>query len=311
VGRLTLDGDALANYVTALLGGWPASAAQPTHTVVWAVDHGPADITRVMRTTIAARVQRDLAADDEIGPNARYFDGAEGQATAGALYQALADHSPAFVLTTSHGKTGPLGDHDALVRDLGLPVDGDYATVDPARVLEAWQPDGAVWYAHACCSAGSDGSTIYRGLLEPGSWVDQVLTGIAGAGTHVAPLPEALLGATRPLRAFIGHVEPTFDWTIKNPHNGQRLTATICTALYDKFFTPQPVGLALREVYALVGELFGQRDTAYRDFDAGADTAAVAMATTLAARDRQSMVILGDPTVAVPPLPSRTRSSAR
>ena len=42
-----------------------------------------------------------------------------------------------------------------------------------------------------------------------------------------------------------------------------------------------------------------------RAFDDGEDTAGVAMATTLAARDRQSMVVLGDPTVGLPPLPSR------
>ena len=32
------------------------------------------------------------------------------------------------------------------------------------------------------------------------------------------------------------------------------------------------------------------------------------MAAQLGARDRQSMVILGDPTVALPPLPSRAHS---
>ncbi|WP_346618360.1 hypothetical protein [Blastococcus montanus] len=307
VGRLTLTGVGLENYVTALLGNWPGSAARPTHTVVWAADHGPADITRVMRTAIAARVQRSLAGDSEIGAHARYLDGGQHQATAAALYQALGDHHPALVVTTSHGKTGPLTDPAAMVRDLGLPVDDEYSIVDPARVLDAWQPDGAIWYAHACCSAGSDGSTIYAGLLEAGSWVDQVLTGIAGIGAHVAPLPEALLGAPRPLRAFIGHVEPTFDWTIQNPHTGQKLTTSICRGLYDGLFRPAPVGLALREPYSHVGELFAQRDSAYRAFDEGADSAGVAMATTLAARDRQSMVVLGDPTVGVPPLPSRAR----
>ncbi|TKJ17960.1 hypothetical protein [Blastococcus sp. CCUG 61487] len=208
-------------------------------------------------------------------------------------------------MTTSHGKTGPLTDTAATLRDLGLPVDDDYSTLDPARLLDAWQPDGAIWYAHACCSAGSDGSSIYEGLLEPGSWADQVLTGIAGIGAHVAPLPEALLGAPRPLRAFIGHVEPTFDWTIQNPYNGQKLTSSIRTGLYDGLFRPAAVGLALRETYAHVGELFAERDSAYRAFDDGEDTAGVAMATTLAARDRQSMVVLGDPTVGLPPLPSR------
>jgi hypothetical protein len=41
-----------------------------------------------------------------------------------------------------------------------------------------------------------------------------------------------------------------------------------------------------------------------RAFDAGEPTEDVAMATLLGARDRQSMVILGDPTVSLPPQPS-------
>lgn len=306
VGRLSLTGVGLDRYVDALLRDWSGSATQAAHTVVWAVDHGPEDITHVMRQAIAARVQKDLADDPEIGRDALYFDGARGQATAAALGGALADHRPALVVTTSHGKTGPLADPQAMLRDLGLPVDAEYATVDPAALLNGWEPDGAIWYAHACCSAGSDASTIFSGLLDTDSWVDRVLSGVAGLGAHVAPLPEALLGAPRPLRAFVGHVEPTFDWTIKNPHNGQRLTESLCQALYTRLFQPEPLGHALREPYSHVGELYTQRDAAYRAFENGDDTEGIAMATQLAARDRQSMVVLGDPTVALPPLPSRT-----
>jgi hypothetical protein len=305
VGRLTLTGVALERYVTALLGDWDGANVHSTHSVVWAVDHGATDISALMRRTIAQPLQRELAGDAEIGPNAVYLDGSRGEATAAALCSALAQHRPALVVTTSHGKTGPLADRPAMLRDLGLPVDVDFATVTPQVVLDAWQPDGAIWYAHACCSAGSDAKSVFAGLLEDGSTVDRLLRGIAGLGAHVAPLPEALLGAQRPLRAFIGHVEPTFDWTIRNPETGQPLTTSIREALYRRLFQPDPLGYALREAYSHVGELYTQRDAAYRAFDEGEDTEALALATQLAARDRQSMVILGDPTVMLPPLPSR------
>jgi hypothetical protein len=309
VGRLTLTGPGLERYIEALIGEWSGGAARVTHTVVWAVDHGPNDISSLMRRTIAVPLQRMLAADNELGSNALYFDGARGEATSDALCASLADQRPGLVVTTSHGKTGPLGDPVAMLQDLGLPVSGDFSAVAPADILDAWEPDGAVWYAHACCSAGNDAATIFRGLLEPGSRVDRILEGIAELGANVAPLPEALLGAAKPLRAFIGHVEPTFDWTIKNPETGQPLTSSICDALYNRLFQPDPVGFAMREPYSHVGELYVQRDAAYRAFDEGADTEAIAMATQLAARDRQSMVILGDPTVALPPLPSRAQGA--
>ncbi len=302
-GRLSLTGVALENYVSALIGGWPNAAARSTSAVVWAVDHGAQDISHLMRETIAERIQGGLAADGEI--RARYLDGSAGDATRARLCEALADAHPGLVVTTSHGKTGPLNAPQEMLRDLGLPVDGDHTTVDPATVLDAWEPDGAIWYAHACCSAGSDGSSIFSGLMDPGSQVERLLAGIAELGAHVAPLPEALLGAPKPLRAFVGHVEPTFDWTISHPDTGQPLTTSLKEAFYDHLFQPEPLGLAMREPYRHVGEFYGQRDAAYRAFEKGEDVEAVAMVTQLAARDRQSMVILGDPTVMLPPLPSR------
>ena len=191
-----------------------------------------------------------------------------------------------------------------MLRDLGKPVGDDHALLEPEPLLDAWQPDGAIWYAHACCGAGCDAATIFRGLLAPGSPVDALLEGIAGLGAHVAPLPLALLGAERPLRAFVGHVEPTFDWTVAHHATGQPLTASIRAALYERLYRPAPVGHALREAYGHVGELYTQRDAAQRAFDKGEPTEDVAMATLLGARDRQAMVVLGDPTVALPPLPS-------
>src|SRR5207302_1988162 len=126
-----------------------------------------------------------------------------------------------LIVTTSHGQTGPLADAVAMKSKLGLPVDQDFQPLDPDQLLATWEPDGAIWYAHACCSAGSNAISLYGCqdtginnipicLVEAGSPVDRVLKGVAGLGSLVAPLPRALLGAKKPLRAFIGHVEPTF-----------------------------------------------------------------------------------------------------
>lgn len=66
----------------------------------------------------------------------------------------------------------------------------------------------APWYAHACCSAGSDDQTSYQGPVDAGSTVAQTLAAGAALGTRVAPLPRLLLGAEKPLRAFIGRTCP-------------------------------------------------------------------------------------------------------
>jgi hypothetical protein len=302
VGRLTLQGEALEHYVAALLRDWDDSEANIRAAVVWAVDHGGDDMSGIMRRVIAEPVQAALASDRDLGPGTAYLGNGAGPATRSALTEALRQRHPSLVVTTSHGMTGPLDDHDTMRANLGLPVDADHNLLTPNELLAVWQPDGAVWYAHACCSAGSDASTIFDGLVTAGSMVDRVLQGVAAIGAHVAPLPLALLGAPRPLRAFVGHVEPTFDWTIRHPSTGQPLTDSIKAALYDQLYQPRPIGHALRECYEHVGQLFGQRTQAYQAFNRGADTRDVALASQLAALDRQSMVILGDPTAMLPPL---------
>lgn len=301
VGRLALRDAALENYVDALLNDWQDSGSHVDRTVMWAVDHDPDDITHLMRRLIADPIHAEMARDtDTLGPGSVYLGGDTTPPTRERLVDVLADRRPGLVVTTSHGMTGPLEDPVATRGNLGLLVDHDYAMLDPAALLGAWEPDGAVWYAHACCSAGSDATTSFEGILPAGSPVERVLRGIAAIGAHVAPLPEALLGARRPLRAFIGHVEPTFDWTLRHRDTGQPLTASIREALCRRLYVPFPVGHALRECYAHVGELLGQRDEAYREFNRGGDTREIALASQLAALDRQSMVILGDPTATLP-----------
>jgi len=300
VGRLDLDEEGLEHYVGALIAGWKDASCRPAQPVVWTVDHGPSDITFLMRRAIAEPVAADLKNDSQIGDGLRRLAGAD--ATAGALIDTLAARQPALVVSTSHGMTGPLADPALMAAQLGFLVDGGHAALGPDELLKEWQPDGAIWYAHACCSAGSDRRTRYKGLVAAGSSVEKVLEAVAGLGARVAPLPRRLLGAEKPLRAFVGHVEPTFDWTLR-AETGQTLTTTIQQALYNRLYSAEPVGMAFQDVYRHVGELLAQWSQAFDEVNQGIpDARAAALRSQLTALDRQSMVILGDPTACLPPL---------
>lgn len=299
VGRLDLTGPELENYVNALLHGFPVSRYDAP--VVWSVDLG--DITEILRTHIGAKLAAKLTADAEM-PHTQFLDGAERTATIADLRAALVANSPSLVVTTSHGMTGPLDKPDQMAANLGLPVDGLHGLLDPDVLLTKWQPAGAIWYAHACCSAGADATTAFAGLLAEDSAVHKVLSTVASVGPRVAPLPRALLGASSPARAFVGHVEPTFDWTVSSPFTGQPLTDSIITALYDGLCSGEPVGLALNRVYEHIGEMASAHEQAHKLFNTTFGTAPSAVTaatyTKLAWLDRQSTVILGDPTVAIP-----------
>jgi hypothetical protein len=313
VGRLHLTGNALENYINALLtGDWAKKSprnelANSKRAVVWAVDYGDGDITELMRNAIAAPLIKELQDDDQIGDGARFLDGSISAASGGELVSALVSDLPGLIVTTSHGMTGPLNDLEAMARDLGLPVDADRKTLSPQEILEKWQPAGAIWYAHACCSAGSDRESSFLDLVDRDSTAGRVLAGVASLDAQVAPLPTQLLGAERPLRAFIGHVEPTFDWTIQQPATGQYLTASIIEALYDHMYVQKgdierPIGYVFREWYGRTNGLRALYDKAYKSFDSGEATEGILLATQLVARDIESTVILGDPTVAMPGL---------
>jgi hypothetical protein len=304
VGRLALDDDALDRYVTHLIDDWSSTGSDVRAAVVWTADHGGDDISHLMRTVIAEPVFEKYAGDGDLRAAsllvASQGDGAV--ATGERLIEALAQQRPAVVVTTSHGMTGPLDDQEALIANLGLLVDEKFRVLDLEALLAAWQPDGAIWYAHACCSAGSDGRTAFSGVVPEGSEVAAILSGVAAVGNRIAPLPTALLSAAKPARAFIGHVEPTFDWTISDPRTGQPLTGGIRDALYERLYQPWPVGHALRTFFDGVGDLFGARDLAYEQFNQGDETLGAALLHQLAALDRRSLVVLGDPTVRLPAL---------
>jgi hypothetical protein len=303
VGRLCLAGEGLENYVTALRNGWNGAAARSDTAVVWAVDHGPEDISRLMRLAIAEPVFDKVRSDAQMSGSSVYLNGVTpGNATAARLVETLKASRPSLVVTTSHGQTGPLDNVAAMKENLGLLVDGNHALLRPSTLLQSWQPSGAIWYAHACCSAGSDAQTLFDGLVQKDSLVDRVLKGVAKVGAQVAPLPQALLSAKEPLRAFVGHVEPTFDWTLRQRLTGQFLTAPIHEALYDHLLQPEPLGLALRGLYDRLGAIYAEYDAQLRQFNKGAPGSEARMLYhLLIARDVQSMVLLGDPTATLAP----------
>ena len=304
VGRLDLDAAGLENYVEALLGGWGRSEADVHRTLTWAVVHPGNDITPLLRDEITSKLHRKLANDDDIGAGARFLDGRAISADAEVLIEALAENKPAFVATSSHGRTEPLDDPDAMAAQLGVLVGQDIESVDPDALLSRWQPDGAVWFCHACCSAGAKKDSSFAGLFDPAGDIGRVLEAAAATGDRTSPFPRKLLGAALPLRAFIGQVEPTFDWTLRQPETQQSLTASLVEPLYRQLFLAKPVGTALESWYGRAATLnqawLEQRDELSGP-GAGAPTKAL-LYPRLAAADVASTVLLGDPTAALPPL---------
>ncbi len=299
VGRIDLTGEALKRYVRALIDDWNDGPLQAKNTTVWAADHGPADITRLMRNAVAAPLHKKFADDNDPA----YRDGATyltaAAATHDKLIADLAARQPSLVATTSHGATGPLDDVPLMRSRLGLPVDHQHRALDPGTLLAQWQPAGAVWFAQACCSAGSSAETAYDGLVKAGSTVDRILKGVAACGAMTAPLPRALLGAERPLRAFVGHVEPTFDWTLRHPDTRQFLSEPLIRAFYEGLYTGLPVGMALEACRIAASSLLGTYQLAVDDLKATREGAGGVLAIELMAKDWRSLVLLGDPTCAL------------
>jgi hypothetical protein len=303
VGRLDLAGEGLDNYVDALLNDWAGAECSYAAPVTWAVEHDANDITALMRDAVAEPIHDALCADPDM-PLATFVDGRTDPATLDGLCAALKTNNPALVVTSSHGMTGPLSDVDAMRSKIGMLVDQNDHVLDPSSLLANWQPDGAVWFAQACCSAGSDDPTSYGGLFEAGSSLDQTLAAIANVGATTAPLPQALLGASKPARAFIGHVEPTFDWTLSFPPTQAVLTDDLKRALYDRLASGFPVGLAMSEYYNAIGSLLQKYENARRHYNTTVGAQAkpwldMLVYSRVTAHDRANTVILGDPTVAM------------
>lgn len=299
VGRLPFDDDALEPYVAAMLDGehgWQSTPTDDRSPAVWTVDHGAQDITRLMRTVLVAPL---LTAFRGTLTGLTELD--EARATASNLLSALRG-SPTLVVTSSHGAT-PL-DAGALRAGLGLPVDVGHSAV-ALEELTAAMPAGAVWFAQACCSAGSSDASSFAALLEPESEARAVVEAVAGLGATVAPAALALLGREKPVRAVFGHVEPTFDWTLKDPDSGTRFTGDLVDGLSSNLHFGQPLGRIFAEYRAGIGELLSRWSNLALRLNTAADEDAVLREMTklrLTAMDRQSLVLLGDPTVRIPGL---------
>jgi len=298
VGRIPLTGDGLGNYVEAMLSGWADADIDVQSALMWTVDHGGGDITADMRAVIAA----PLAAALTPPPLTRFEHLTDDRATSAGLLKELTAGRPGLLVTSSHGRTGPLDDAAAMRATLGLPVDLNHVTV-PLAGLDAAIPYGSVWFAQACSSAGGDDRSHYTGLLQEGTTAFGTVSAIAALGRSVAPGPLRLLGRKRPVRAVYGHVEPTFNWTLRVPETGQGLGHHIVAALSSNLYSQQPVGLTFADYRAGVGILHSQWADLYQDL-ANGDTSVREALTRLrlTALDRQSLVLLGDPTVTMPPL---------
>ncbi len=269
-------------------------------------------ITRMMRNLIAEPIYQRMKEDRDLAPV--LID--DKAATVARLIEELSMRRPALVITTSHGQTGPLSDAKALGASLGFLLDQVKKPVTPVALLERWNPGGAIWYAHACCSAGSDNNTNFRGLLEKDTTADRIVRKVAELGSMVAPLPLGLLRAKQPLRAFVGHVEPTFDFSLSYPEHLIPTTASLQQALYNGLYQRkrEPVGLAMRRWWNRYGELLGVFDRSHQKYESGQDEEATPelVWSRLAAQDVKTTVILGDPVVTLPqpyPVPTNLRDS--
>lgn len=300
-GRLDLTGDALDNYVKHAIDIWPREREVDPTTLVWSAVHDTEDITGLMARTIGQKVKRGLRQWSSTA-SVTFLDGRRRFEEGGvpALQEALARLRPRVVVTTSHGKTGPLSpDRSAQMRaEMGLLVDVDHKLLRPADLSDAF-PAGAIWYAHACCSAGSVQNSGYEGAVAPASKAGRIIAAAARTGSYVSPFPKALLSAEHPIRAFVGHVEPTFDLSLRNRRYDLPITAALVGCLTGPLQLGQPVGPAFERAHD-VGPSYrtAWRMALRRYGDRGEQGALTDMLQLrLAAYDNESLVILGDPAV--------------
>ncbi len=302
-GRLPLTGKPLARYVERAANDWSdAPSFDIGHRpLMWSVNHGDNDITSHLEALIADPIWACWEAESDLF-GCRRLRGTE--ASADALLTAL-DNKPPLVITCSHGRTGPAAVLASGDVELGSLQDNNYRALNSGDVLSAWQPDGAIWYAHACCSAGADAPSQFAPLFAPDGSIGRSLANASTGGARISPLPLALLSAEKPARAFVGHVEPTFDWTISDPTTGASLAQDVEHSFYFRLHQPgATIGFALNAIPSGAGNFFAAFTQLREQVEAGVPKEEALLFNHLAALDRQSLVILGDPAVTL--VPERT-----
>jgi len=271
VGRLDLDPEGLENYCHALLHGF----ADPHRIAVGSTDHDP--MSSLMRRLVADPIRQWL--EDH------------GQAVDVGPMQQLLDAHPRLLFTTSHGAT-LVGD-PRLAETLGMPVAQNHTIVDVDEL------PGAVWMCHACCSAGVNAPSELAAYVDDTSQLGSLLQGLAGLGSRTAPLPRKLLGAPHPMRAFIGQVEPTTDWSLRHKGTNQEITQGLVETLPERLLDGRTAAASMELWHESASAAFVALDGLRRRYAQTMVHAPDRMTTFygLSASDRLSMVLLGDPAV--------------
>ncbi|MDQ6949960.1 MAG: hypothetical protein M3256_27875 [Actinomycetota bacterium] len=290
VGRIDPEMPGCDTYLHAVAEGWPESGTSAEAALVWSVAQD--EMGQTMRRALADPITVGLR---QRGCQVHVIDDRAGApATEAALVEALAAH-PGLVVTTSHGSLGKAG---TMLEDvLGLPIDGNGGPVEVGAVVEA-SSAGAIWVIHACCSAGSARPSELGPLFCAGTSLRSQLDAVEASAPLVAPLPSALLGAARPVRAVVAQVELTFDWMLVDAMDGELRSAGLVDGAISVIGDTRRVGHALMDHWLEAGGFERTYSMAYdRYIDGAEDEFGLLFRAVLGARNREATVILGDPTV--------------
>jgi hypothetical protein len=301
VGRLPFGGADLDNYIRNLLNEWQDSTCDLNSPLVWCTDYGYPDITELMHKVIAQPIHNKYASNSRIQGKATLLEAAA--ATRTGLRDALVRKKPGLIVSASHGLIAPVARPQEIGAQIGALVDQNRQTLDSADLVDSWVPDGAIWYAHACCSAGTAGARQFQdGLVKEDTELALTFRALAQTGPCVAPLPLRLLCADKPARGFIGHVEPTFDITIRDPDSGELFTKPIIDALYTQLLQQNPAGYALQFILGPVASVHSAYLAARSNFDGSTTARAQLRDYSVRGADLEGTVLLGDPTAVMPKL---------
>ena len=246
-------GQGFCNYVEAMLSGWADADIDVQTALMWTVDHGGSDITTEMRAVIA----NPLAAALTPPPLARldHLTRQPGHRRGPAERACLPPRAPGLLVTSSHGRTSSTMPPRCALRS-GFPSTRITPRCRPPTWTLGYHTE-LVWYAHACCSGRRRRSEPLRRTAprggQPPSAPSQPSRRSAGQSL---PAPAETAGPPEhPIRAVYGHVEPTFNWTLRVLETGQGLGHHIVAALSSNLYHQQPVGLTFADYRAGVGEL--------------------------------------------------------